>query len=133
MSLKDDFDSANARDPDTLTGEYAVHLVASFLPVPIRFFGHKKVFTRSAAGVTGYNAFLGGRVKAGRFFVTRGAANDGADVTQIVYDTPENPFFMRPLTDEVRETQPGSFLGRGMMNIAGKARNVFWFTVTREE
>ena len=25
------------------------------------------------------------------------------------------------------------FLGRGMMNIAGKARNVFWFTVTREE
>lgn len=131
MSLRDDFDAANARDPDDLSGEYAVHLVGSFLPVPIRFFGHKKVFERNAMGITGYNAFLGGLVKAGRFRVERGASEDGADVTQIIYDTPENPFFMRPLTDEVRETAPGTFLGRGMMKIAGKARNVFWFTVTK--
>ena len=132
MTFKTDFDAATAKDPKELTGEYAVHLVASFLPAPIRFLGHKKVFERTAQGITGYNAFLGGRIRAGRFFVARGAAADGADVTQIIYDTPENPFFMRPLTDEVRETSPGSFLGRGMMKIAGKARNVFWFTVTRE-
>lgn len=132
MTFKDDFAAGTARNPDALAGEYAVHLVASFLPGPVRFLGHKKVFERSAAGVTGYNAFLGGRIKTGRFVVTRGAAADGADVTQISYDTPQNPFFMRPLTDEVRETAPGSFLGRGMMKIAGRARNVFWFTVTKE-
>lgn len=132
MSLQDDFATAVARDPDDLAGEYAVRLVAGFLPVPVRFFGHKKVFERTALGITGYNAFLGGLVKTGRFRVERGAAEDGADVTRIIYDTPENPFFMRPLTDEVREVVPGNFLGRGMMRIAGKTRNVFWFTVTRD-
>ena len=58
-----------------------------------------------------------GRVKTGRFFVRRGAANGGADVKQIVYDTPENLFFIRPLTDEGRETEPCSFLFLGMMHI----------------
>lgn len=132
MRFEDDFATATARDPEVLSGNYAVHLVAGFLPGPVRFLGHRKVFERTAAGITGYNAFLGGRVKAGRFHVERGLAEDGSDVTKIVYDTPANPFFMRPLTDEVRETSPGTFLGRGMMKIAGKARNVFWFTVTKE-
>ena len=132
MSFHSDFESAVPRDPEELAGEYPVRLVTGLLPVPVRFFGHKKVFERTAAGVTGYNAFLGGLVKAGRFRVARGYAEDGSDVTQIIYDNPQNPFFMRPLTDEVRETAPGEFLGRGMMKIAGKARNVFWFTVTRE-
>lgn len=132
MSLANEFDNARAGNPDDLSGEYAVRLVGSFLPVPVRFFGHKKVFERTAMGITGYNAFLGGLVKIGRFRVERGASEDGSDVTKIIYDTPENPFFMRPLTDEVRETAPGDFLGRGMMKIAGKARNVFWFTVSKE-
>lgn len=132
MSFQDDFDHGVARDPNDLEGEYAVRLVARFLPVPVRFFGHTKVFHHGAGGITGYNSFLGGLVKTGHFQVTRGASVDGADVTQINYDTPENPFFMRPLTDEVRETEPGTFLGRGMMKIAGKARNVFWFTVSRD-
>ncbi len=82
--------------------------------------------------IIGHNEFLGGLVRAGRFRVSRGAAADGADVTQIIYDTPKNPRFMRGLTDEVRETAPGRFLGRGMMELAGRARNVFWFTVTKE-
>lgn len=132
MSFKDEFATATARDPDSLAGDYAVHLVASFLPGPLRFLGHRKVFTRTEDGVGGYNAFLGGRLKTGSFRVERGVAEDGAEVTKIIYDSPKNPFFMRPLTDEVRETAPGTFLGRGMMQIAGRARNLFWFTVTKE-
>lgn len=131
MSFKDNFDGGRAREPDDLAGEYAVRLVVSGLPFSLRFLGHKKVFEHTAGGVSGYNSFLGGLVKTGRFHVERGVSDDGSDVTKIVYDTPENPFFMRPLTDEVRETSPDSFLGRGMVKIAGKARNVFWFTVTR--
>lgn len=131
MTFQTDFDNAQPRNPDALAGDYAVHLVAAFLPKPLRFFGHKKVFVSTAEGVTGYNAFLGGRLKAGRFRVERGTSADGSDVTQIIYDVPANPFFIRPLTDEVRETAPGVFLGRGIMKLAGKARNVFWFTVKK--
>lgn len=132
MSLADDFASAAACDPDVLSGNHAVHLVGTFLPCPVRFFGHRKVFECSPDGVTGYNAFLGGRVRMGRFHVERGVAADGSEVTKIVYDTPANPFFMRPLTDEVRQTAPGTFLGRGMYRFGQTARNLFWFTVTRE-
>lgn len=131
MKFQDEFDAGTARDPEALAGEYAVHLVAAFLPVPVRFFGHRKVFTRSGGGVGGHNAFFGGRLKLGRFRVERGASEDGTDVTKIRYDEPVNPALIRLLTDEVRETAPGRFLGRGMMRIAGKTRNVFWFTVTK--
>jgi hypothetical protein len=131
MTFPATFDDALPRNPEDLSGEYAVHLVAWYLPIPIRFFGHKKVFRQDSAGTTGYNSFLGGLVKTGHFQVERGAAADGAEVTKISYDVPRNPFFMRLLTDEVRETKPGQFLGRGMMNIFGKPRNVFWFTVTK--
>ena len=132
MRYTDQFDQARPRDPEALAGEHAVHLVARFLPAPLRFLGHRKVFTAGPDGVGGYNAFLGGRVKTGYFRVARGTAADGSEVTQIIYDLPQNPFFMRPLTDEVRETAPGTFLGRGMYRLAGRARNLFWFTVTRE-
>ncbi len=132
MSLNQQFEVAVPKDPDEISGEYAVHLVANFLPRPIRFLGHKKVFKQTANGIVGYNAFLGDLVKAGFFRVERGESVDGSEVTKIIYDTPKNPFFMRPLTDEVRETSPGHFLGRGMMKIGKIARNVFWFTVTKE-
>ena len=132
MSLASTFDTAKPRDPNDLAGAYAVRLATACLP-PIRVLGHTKVFERStSSAITGHNEFLGGLVKAGRFRVARGAAADGADVTQIIYDTPKNPRFMRGLTDEVRETAPGHFLGRGMLKVAGRARNVFWFTVTKE-
>ncbi|MDP2226933.1 MAG: hypothetical protein Q8J78_05610 [Moraxellaceae bacterium] len=131
MPAQDEFAVAAARNPDALDGEYAVHLVAPFLPRPLRFFGHTKVFRREGSVTLGYNRFLGGLIKTGRFYVARGRAEDGSEVTQILYDLPDNPFFMRPLTDEVRETAPGRFLGRGIMTIAGRARRVFWFTVTR--
>jgi hypothetical protein len=132
MDFRTEFQAAVPRNAEELEGEYAVHLVAQYLPKPLRFLGHKKVFRKGVDGVKGYNAFLGGLVKTGHFQVKRGQAPDGSEVTKIIYDTPKNPFFMRPLTDEARETAPGKFLGRGMMKLAGKARNVFWFTVTKE-
>ena len=131
MTLPATFQEAQPRNPDDLSGDYAVHLVAWYLPFPIRFLGHKKVFRQDAEGTTGYNSFLGGLVRTGHFRVERGRAADGADVTKISYDVPRNWFFMRPLTDEVREIESGKFLGRGMMDLFGKPRNVFWFTVTK--
>ena len=132
MSLKSEFAAAAARDPDSLEGAYAVHLVNDLLPVPIRFFGHTKVFRRTPGGVVGCNEFLGGLVNTGHFHVDRGPSVDGQDVTKISYDERSNPVFMRPLTDEVREVAPGRFLGRGMFKLGRHARNAFWFTVTKE-
>lgn len=132
MPLARRFAIAAPRDPDALVGTYAVHLVHDLLPRPVRFFGHRKVFRRSGTEVFGVNEFLGGLVSFGHFHVERGASKDGAEVTKIVYDEPSNPFFVRPLTDEVRETGPGSFLGRGMFRLGSRAFNAFWFTVKEE-
>jgi len=132
MGFRNQFDAAVAKNPDEIAGEYAVHLVAAFLPKPLRFLGQKKVFRQTPSGIIGYNSFLGGLIKAGHFRVERGESVDGTDVTKIIYNNPKNPFFIRPLTDEVRETSPGHFLGRGMVKVGKMARNVFWFTVTKE-
>ncbi|MCW5828298.1 MAG: hypothetical protein KIT79_03180 [Deltaproteobacteria bacterium] len=132
MNLQQQFETAVPQEPDALTGDYAVHLVARFLPRPIRFLGHTKVFERTPDGIRGYNAFLGKLIKAGHFRVEKGMSADGTEVTKIIYDTRKNPPIMRPLVDEVRETRPGQFLGRGMYRLGSAARNIFWFTVTRE-
>lgn len=132
MRLRQQFDSAHARDPEAFEGEYVVHLVHDRLPMPLRFFGHRKVFRREPGGVAGSNEFLGGLLRTGHFRVGRGRSADGADVTQIRYDDEENPLVMRSLTDEVREIAPGTFLGRGMFAIGPFRVNAFWFTVTKE-
>lgn len=129
MRFPDQFALASARDPEQLLGCHAVHLVGWGLPRPLRFFGHAKVVEAAAGAVVGHNAFLGGRLRLGHFRVSRSRADDGAEVTRISYDDPRNPFFMRPLTDEVRDTGGGHFLGRGMYRLGRRAHNLFWFTV----
>lgn len=133
MTLKSQFDAADAPAPELLVGAHAVRLASDFLPRPIRFFGHTKVFRREGANVVGSNRFLGGLVDTGYFRVERGTADDGADVTRIVYDDPRNPFFMRPLTDEVRRVKENRWLGRGMFALGRRAIRAFWFTVERED
>lgn len=132
MSLETQFDAANAQDPEQLVGAHSVRLASDLLPRSIRFFGHTKVFHREGAQVVGSNRFLGGLVETGYFRVERGRSSEGADVTRIVYDDPRNPFFMRPLTDEVRRVNAGTWLGRGMFSLGRRSLRAFWFTVERE-
>lgn len=44
--------------------------------------------------------------------VGKGVQNTGLDVIKIDYDTPENPFWMHPILDEIVETSPGNYLGK---------------------
>ncbi len=132
MPLERDFVEARAGEPDALLGDHAVHLVSDLLPVPLRFFGHTKVFRREGDRIVGSNRFLGGLVETGRFRVEKGTASDGVEVTRIVYDDARNPFFMRPLTDEVKRVRDGRWLGRGVFRVGPLTHRAFWFTVSRE-
>jgi hypothetical protein len=125
------FSNAGVPKPEDFLGEYAVKLVVPFLP-DLRFFGHKKHIPD--AGVEqggGTNVFLN-RVKVGNFRMAAGmSAYDGLEVAKIIYDHPANPVFMRPLTDEIREVEPGYYMCRGIYNIAGKPLLIMYFTLTK--
>lgn len=116
-----------------LKGSYIVRLAPPILP-PIRLAGHQKYFPDHVASQGGgFNRFLG-LLKLGNFRIELGNSelSDGLTVLKIIYDHPKNPFFLRLLTDEIREIKPGHYLGRGIVNILGIKFNIFYFTVTKD-
>ena len=130
MSLREDFRLGTVPDIRDFKGDFVVKLITDGLPA-IRFFGHTKYFSYSITENKGYNRFLR-FIEVGRFRMETGQSDlpDGLEVLKIIYDPPGNPFFMRPLVDELRQICPGTYLGRGIYSIAGKKMNIFYFTVT---
>ena len=53
------------------------------------------------------------------------------DALQLDYDLPENPFFIRPIKDEMRELAPGLWLGQAYLELSGRARLVLYFGLSR--
>ncbi|HEY6461517.1 MAG TPA: hypothetical protein VIY73_15225 [Polyangiaceae bacterium] len=62
-------------------------------------------------------------------FVTRvqPAVLDGAPCVALDYDLPDNPAAIRAIHDEIREVDPGLFLGPAMWKARGGPRLVLWF------
>jgi hypothetical protein len=55
---------------------------------------------------------------------------DGRPTVLLDYDKPENPFFIRRIRDEIRELEPGLFLGPAMWrDDRGGAAHVLWFAL----
>lgn len=54
---------------------------------------------------------------------------DGKDTVLLDYDKPENPIFIRPIRDEIREIAPGLFLGPAMWKRGSGATHVLWFAL----
>ena len=55
---------------------------------------------------------------------------DGRATVLLDYDKPENPFFIRRIRDEIRELEPGLFLGPAMWkDDRGGAAHVLWFAL----
>jgi hypothetical protein len=55
---------------------------------------------------------------------------DGRPTILLDYDKPENPFFIRRIRDEIREIEPGLFLGPAMWRDSkGGAAQVLWFAL----
>jgi len=124
------FAKAGVPDLDEFKGDYAVKTVSAYFPA-FRLLGHRKHFP---SGIIkeggGYNCFLD-RIKLGifRIEISGSMLGDGLEVMKIIYDAPVNPFFLKLLTDEVREVRPGYYICRGIYNIFGKPTNIMYFTL----
>ena len=123
--------------PDTLdlSGDWVVKGLLG--PLPVRFLGHRKLFTAVGEGTfEGNNRFLGG-INTGYYRASIGESQltPGLEVINIDYNQPRNPWIMRGLTDEVRFVAEGRLLGRGVYQPRGWSmapRNIFWFSVERQ-
>jgi hypothetical protein len=76
----------------------------------------------------GVNRVISDRLRLFRFatFIGRSRAGD-FDAVQLDYDNPGNPFFIRPIKDEIRELRPGLYLGQAYLAIGGAERLVLYF------
>lgn len=54
---------------------------------------------------------------------------DGREALLLDYDLPTNPFFIRPIKDEVRTLQPGLFLGQAWLAAGAAPRLVLYFAL----
>jgi len=59
----------------------------------------------------------------------RPSAVDGAPCVVLDYDLPDNPRLIRAIHDEIREIEPGLFLGPAMWKAAAGPRLVLWFAL----
>lgn len=54
------------------------------------------------------------------------------DALELDYDLPENPFFIRPIKDEIRELRGGLWLGRAYLELGGNSHFVLFFGLTSD-
>jgi hypothetical protein len=132
MNCKKIFDEGALPRIEDLIGVFRVSLVGRFLP-SLCVCGHRKVFLPGAhSGPTGHNRFLG-FIKIAYFEADIGESLivPGEMVLRIMYRNHKNAFFIRALTDEVRQTAPGEYIGRGVYDICGKRFRIFYFTISK--
>jgi hypothetical protein len=131
-SLREAFAYAATPELGDLKGYYAVRLVTGILP-DIRFFSHGKFFPEDVETKGGgFNEFLG-LLKIGNFSIEKGDSilGDGQRVLRINYSRPGNPFWLKPLNDELKQIAKGFYLGRGIYCLRGYAFNTFYFSVEK--
>ena len=78
----------------------------------------------------GINRVVRDRIRLYRFetYVGRSRAGD-FDCVQLNYDLPENPFFIRPIKDEIREIAPKLYLGQAYLQLKEKTHLVLYFAL----
>lgn len=82
----------------------------------------------SDAAGEGINRVVRDRWKLYRF-TTRvsPSRHDGRPSIELDYDNPGNPFFIRPIEDEIRELAPGLYLGQAWLRTRSGKHFVLWF------
>ena len=80
----------------------------------------------------GINRVLRDRWHLYRFetFIGRSRAGD-FDALQLDYDNRDNPFFIRPIKDEMRELSSGLWLGQAYLEIGAMSHLVLYFGLAR--
>jgi hypothetical protein len=56
---------------------------------------------------------------------------DGKPTIDIDYDRPENPWWMRHIHDELRQLEPGLFLGLDLWRTQTRSIGLVWFALAR--
>jgi hypothetical protein len=76
----------------------------------------------------GINRIFNDRITRYRFetYIGRSRAGD-FDALQLDYDLPENPFFIRPIKDEIRQLRPGLYLGQAYLKGRREPHLVLYF------
>jgi hypothetical protein len=76
----------------------------------------------------GKNRVIRDRWKLFRFETFVGQSRAGTfDAVQLDYDLPENPFFIRAIKDEIRQVEPGLYLGQAYLQLRGQPQLVLYF------
>jgi len=90
-----------------------------------------KSFTpASALRGEGINRVVRDRWHLFRFETSVGKSRAGDfDAVQLDYDLPENPFFIRPIQDEIRELRAGLWLGQAWLAVGGAPKLVLYFAL----
>jgi hypothetical protein len=79
----------------------------------------------------GINRVVSDRFHLYRFETFVGPSRAGNfDAVQLDYDNPDNPFFIRPIKDEIRQLSPGLYLGQAYLQLSGSPRLVLYFGLT---
>jgi hypothetical protein len=87
-----------------------------------RFPWRGKSFTPGDEKGEGINRVFVDRLRLYKFETFIGRSRAGAfDALQLDYDRPSNPFFIRPIRDEIRELSPGLYLGQAWLEIGRRA------------
>ena len=80
----------------------------------------------------GINRVMVDRLRLFRFETFIGPSRAGDfDALQLDYDLPENPFFIRPIKDELRQLRDGLYLGQAYLSLRGTETLVLYFGLTR--
>lgn len=76
----------------------------------------------------GKNRVFDDRFQLFRFETFVGPSRAGAfDAVQLDYDLPENPFFIRAIKDEIRQVEPGLYLGQAYLQVGTDPKLVLYF------
>jgi len=78
----------------------------------------------------GINRVFSERVRLWNFDTFVGPSRAGDfDAVQLDYDLPENPFYIRPIKDEIREVRPQLYLGQAYLQLSSAAHLALYFAL----
>ena len=116
----------------TVLGGRVASAVRSFASSSAFPWRGKSFTSRDSVRGDGINRVILDRWRLYRFetFIGRSRAGD-FDALQLDYDNRDNPFFIRPIKDEMRELSSGLWLGQAYLELRGKANLVLYFGLAR--
>ena len=116
----------------TVLGGRAASAVRAFASSSAFPWRGKSFMPKDALRGDGINRVVRDRWHLYRFetFIARSRAGD-FDALQLDYDNRDNPFFIRPIKDEIRELSPGLWLGQAYLQLPRAAHLVLYFALAR--